>query len=303
MNRRSNVGAGKRKIKGSVLRRLMGMLFRYYPVMLPLSIFCIIFTAVSSSIPNIFLQQVIAEIENFQVSGMGWEAARDVIVPKVLLLIGFYVLSIVSITVESQLMAVITQGFLDRMRKTMFDGMQNLPIKYFDTHKHGDIMSFYTNDIDTLRMLVSQVLPTLIRATVIVVSVLFIMLYYSVWMTLVLMVGVAFMILVSKKVGGGASKYFLRMQKSVAVQEGFVQEMMNGQKVIKVFCYEEACKSDFEKINDSLREDTYIANAHANILGPVIMNIGNLMYVILAMVGGLFLISDVPNISISGMAF
>ena len=234
---------------------------------------------------------------------MGWEAARDVIVPKVLLLIGFYVLSIVSITVESQLMAVITQGFLDRMRKTMFDGMQNLPIKYFDTHKHGDIMSYYTNDIDTLRMLVSQVLPTLIRATVIVVSVLFIMLYYSVWMTLVLMVGVAFMILVSKKVGGGASKYFLRMQKSVAVQEGFVQEMMNGQKVIKVFCHEEACKSDFEKINDSLREDTYIANAHANILGPVIMNIGNLMYVILAMVGGLFLISDVPNISISGMAF
>ena len=150
------------------------------------------------------LQQVIAEIEEFQNSGLGWAAASEVIVPKVMLLIGFYVLSIISITVESQMMAIITQGFLDRMRKTMFGGMQNLPIKYFDTHKHGDIMSYYTNDIDTLRMLVSQVMPTLIRAGVIVLSVFFIMIYYSIWMTLVLMVGVALMILVSKKVGGGA---------------------------------------------------------------------------------------------------
>ena len=306
MNKHIRPGApanGKRKINGHVLRRLMGMLFRYYPAMLPLSIFCIVFTAVSSAIPNIFLQQVIAEIEEFQNSGLGWAAASEVIVPKVMLLIGFYVLSIISITVESQMMAIITQGFLDRMRKTMFGGMQNLPIKYFDTHKHGDIMSYYTNDIDTLRMLVSQVMPTLIRAGVIVLSVFFIMIYYSIWMTLVLMVGVALMILVSKKVGGGAAKYFLRMQKSVAEQEGFVQEMMNGQKVIKVFCHEEACKADFEKINSALCKDTYIANAHANILGPVIMNIGNLMYVILAMVGGLFLVLDAPNFSLSGMAF
>ena len=166
----------KRKLKGGALKRLLKLLFRYYPVLLPIAIGCIVFTAIASSIPSIFLQQVIAAIEEYQKSGLGWEVAKQEIVPKVLLLIGFYVLSIISITVETQLMAVITQGFLDKFRKTMFDGMQDLPIKYFDTHKHGDIMSYYTNDIDTLRQLVSQSLPTLIRATVIVFSVLCIML-------------------------------------------------------------------------------------------------------------------------------
>ena len=139
-------------------------------------------------------------------------------------------LSIIAVTVETQLSAVVTQGFLGKMRKTMFDRMQNLPIRYFDTHKHGDIMSYYTNDIDTLRQLIGQSLPTLIRAGTIVVGVFFVMLYYSIRLTLVLLLGVIVMVLLSGKLGGGSARYFVRLQKTVGVQEGFVQEMMNGRK-------------------------------------------------------------------------
>ena len=296
-------GMPPRKINGKTLKRLIGILFREYPVMVPIAIFCTVFTAVTSAIPSIFLQQVIEAIGTAQETGLTWELAKDTIVPKVMLLIGLYVLSIISITVDSQLMAVITQGFLAKLRRRMFDGMQNLPIKYFDTNKHGDIMSYYTNDIDTLRQLVSQSLPTLIRTTVIVTSVLAIMLYWSIWLTLLLLCGVALMAFVSKTIGGGSAKYFIQMQRSIARQEGFVQEMMNGQKVIKVFCHEDACKSDFEKINNTLCEDAFRANAYANSLGPIIMNIGNVMYVIIAVVGGLLLTLGAKNFSISGLPF
>ncbi len=293
----------KRRINGGVLRRVIGMLFRSYPVMLPIAIFCIVFTAVVSAIPAIFMQQVMEAIGNAQAAGTPWEIAKGEIVPKVMLLITFYVLSIVSITADTQLMAIITQGFLGKLRKKMFDGMQDLPIKYFDTHKHGDIMSYYTNDIDTLRQLVAQSLPTLIRAGVIVVTVLTIMLWYSIWLTLVLLAGVALMGLVTKIVGGGSAKYFVRLQKSVAKQEGFVQEMMNGQKVVKVFCHEAASKTDFDRLNEELCESNYRAHAYANSLGPIIMNLGNIMYVIIATVGGLFLVLGTPNLSISRLAF
>ena len=185
----------------------------------------------------------------------------------------------------------------------MFGGMQNLPIKYFDTNKHGDIMSYYTNDIDTLRQLISQSMPALIRSIAIVIGVFFIMLYYSVWMTLLLLVGVAAMMIISKKVGGGSAKYFIKQQQSIGKAEGFIQEMMNGQKVIKVFNHEEECISDFEEINTALCDDSCKANAYANILGPIIMNIGNIIYVLIAVAGGLFLLSGVPNISISGLGF
>ena len=293
----------KRKFNGGVMKRLIKMLFRYYPVMLPIAIFCIVFTAVVSSIPAIFLQQVIEAIGEAQAQKLGWEAASKIIVPKVGLLISFYVLAIVSITADTQLMAIITQGFLNKLRKTMFSGMQDLPIRFFDTHKHGDIMSYYTNDIDTLRQLVAQSLPTLIRATVIVLTVLFIMLYYSVWLTLLLLLGVVAMAFVSKKIGGGSAKHFVKLQRTVGRQEGFVQEMMNGQKVIKVFCHEDACKEDFNEINEALYNDAYHANAFANTLGPIIMNIGNVMYAIVALVGGLLLVTGAPNVSLSGMAF
>ena len=290
------------KFKGNVLKRLIKMLFGYYPVLVPLTILCILFTAIVSAIPAVFLQQVTALIESYQVTG-SWELGRQEILPKISLLASMYVLSLFSITADTQLMAYITQGFLCKLRRTMFEGMQNLPIKYFDTHKHGDIMSYYTNDIDTLRQLVAQSLPTLIRASVIVLTVLFIMLFYSVWLTALLLLGVVAMFLVTKKVGGGSAKYFLRLQKSVAKQEGFVQEMMNGQKVIKVFSHEAECKEAFEELNEALYQDSYRAHANANMLGPIIMNIGNVLYVIVAILGGILYINNVPNISISGMAF
>ncbi|MBR4872783.1 MAG: ABC transporter ATP-binding protein, partial [Clostridia bacterium] len=185
----------------------------------------------------------------------------------------------------------------------MFNAMQKLPIKYFDTHQHGDIMSYYTNDIDTLRQLVSQALPHLLQSAVIVLTVLFIMLYYSLWMTLIVLVGVVAMFVVTKVIGGGSAKYFMRQQQSIGKAEGFAQEMMNGQKVIKVFNHEEKAKQDFDAINEQLCEDSYRAHAFANSLGPIIMNIGNVLYVISAMVGGLFLVTHAPNVSISGLKF
>ena len=291
-----------KKVNPHTFKRIMKTLIGYYPVLVPVTVFCILFSAIAAAIPDIFIQKIIAIIEVWQ-PDKNWTAAVKEITPLMVILISMYVISIIAVTVYSELMAFITQGFLSKLRISMFGGMQNLPIKYFDTNKHGDIMSYYTNDIDTLRQLISQSMPALIRSIAIVIGVFFIMLYYSVWMTLLLLVGVAAMMIISKKVGGGSAKYFIKQQQSIGKAEGFIQEMMNGQKVIKVFNHEEECISDFEKINMALCDDSCKANAYANILGPIIMNIGNIIYVLIAVAGGLFLLSVVPNISISGLGF
>ncbi len=285
-----------------VIKRILKMLISSYPVLVPLTALCILFSAATSAIPAIFIQKVVGTIEVWYKTG-DWAAASKEIIPKVALLASLYFLSMLSITLYTQLMAYITQGFLCKMRGKMFDGMQNLPIKYFDTHKHGDIMSYYTNDIDTLRQMVAQSLPTLLQASVVVLTVFFIMLYFSLWMTLVLMLGVLAMLFVSKKIGGGSAKYFVRQQISLGRAEGFIQEMMNGQKVVKVFCHEPQCEADFEKINEALYNDSYRAHAYANSLGPIIMNIGNILYVIIAVTGGIFMISGLKNIGIAGLPF
>ena len=291
-----------KKVNPHTFKRIMKTLIGYYPVLVPVTVFCILFSAIAAAIPDIFIQKIIAIIEVWQ-PNKNWTAAVKEITPLMVILISMYVISIIAVTVYSELMAFITQGFLSKLRISMFGGMQNLPIKYFDTNKHGDIMSYYTNDIDTLRQLISQSMPALIRSIAIVIGVFFIMLYYSVWMTLLLLVGVAAMMIISKKVGGGSAKYFIKQQQSIGKAEGFIQEMMNGQKVIKVFNHEEECISDFEEINTALCDDSCKANAYANILGPIIMNIGNIIYVLIAVAGGLFLLSGVPNISISGLGF
>lgn len=317
---------GRRKPDKGVLKRVTGLLIKSYPVLIPIVIVCIVLSAVVSSIPAIFMQKVFAAItarvdiirEAAGVSGLmavpkewiaensaflaeQWSLTKSEILPMVGILIGLYVLSIAFITVQSQLMAKITQGFLDKMRCKMFDGMQNLPIKYFDTHKHGDIMSYYTNDIDTLRQLVSQSLPSLIQSSIIVLTVFCIMLWYSVPMTLVVLLGIGLMIIVSKKIGGGSAKYFIRQQRSVANFEGYIQETMNGQKVVKVFNHEKKAEEEFDKINGELFNDSYKAHAYANCLGPIIMNIGNILYVICAVVGGLFITLVAPNVSFRGL--
>ncbi len=282
--------------------RIIKLFRSFYPVLLPVTIVCIIFSAIVSSIPALFIQKIIEKIQIWQPT-QDWASASKEIIPLVCVLIAMYVLSFASILAYTQLMAYMTHGFLAKMRKMMFSGMQKLPIKFFDTNKHGDIMSHYTNDLDTLRQLVSHALPALIQSLVIVASVLSIMLYFSIWMTLVVLVGVCFMLFVSKTIGGGSAKYFIKQQKAMGKTEGFIQEMMNGQKVIKVFCHEDECIDDFDKINNELYEDSYRANAYANMLGPIIMNIGNILYVIMALVGGVFLLSNVQNVSLSGMAF
>ncbi|MBQ8717004.1 MAG: ABC transporter ATP-binding protein [Clostridia bacterium] len=290
----------KPKANPKILMRVLKMLFSYYPVLLPVTIVCILISAVTAALPPVFMQRVIADITAFQAEATPWETALETILPKVLMLAGFYVVSLLCIVLQTQLMAIITQGFLYKLRRTMFDKMQNLPIRYFDTHKHGDIMSHYTNDIDALRELVSQALPSLLQCIVILISVFFVMLYYSIWMTLILLVGVVAMVIVARKVGGGSAKYFIRQQKSMGKTEGFVQEMMNGQKVIKVFNHEEASANDFEKINQELFEDSARAHSYANTLGPIIGNIGNILYVIMAVSGGMLLLSGVSNLSLGG---
>ncbi len=287
------------KFNPNVFKRVMKMLFESYPVLFPLTLVCIIFSAIVNTMPAIFNQQIIALIEEWYIS-QDWASAKLEIIPKIITLAVLYLLSLISFFAHTQLMAYITQGFLSKVRKRMFSSMQNLPISYFDTKKHGDIMSHYTNDIDTLRQLVSQAVPSVLQAGLIVITVFFIMLWYSFWMTLIVIGGVILLSQVTKIVGGGSAKYFIRQQKAVGKTEGFVQEIMSGQKVVKVFCHEEKSKQDFDEINNALYEDSKRAHSYANILGPVTMNIGNILYVIIATFGGIFLLSKgFTNISIS----
>ncbi|CUH92800.1 ABC transporter ATP-binding protein [Herbinix luporum] len=288
--------------KKTIIFRLFKDIREFYPVMLPLVIVFIVFNAIISSIPAIFMQNIIAIVEKNWQTG-DWNGVKDNILSLVAILAVFYVLSILSGITYNQLMAFITQGTLKKFRIKMFSKMQTLPIKYVDTHNHGDVMSFYTNDIDTLRQMISQSFPQLLISSITVLSVFCIMIYYSVWLTMVILLGVTAMLFVTRKVGGGSAKYFIKQQKALGRLEGFTEEMMNGQKVVKVFCHENESKADFDKINEALYKDARKANRYANILGPIIINIGNVLYVIVAIIGGILLITKVPNISISGLPF
>ena len=294
----SNMPKPDIKYIGMTVKKLFG----YYPVLAPLIVVLTLFSAAVSAIPSLFIQNVLSVIEKWYLTG-DWLSAKAEIVPYIILLASLYVLSIISLTAQGQIVAYVTQGFLNKLRQEMFDGMQDLPISYFDSHRDGDIMSHYTNDIDTLRQLVSQSLPAVIQSGAIVLVVFSIMLYFSIWMTLVLVLGVVAMIFVAKKVGGGSARFFVEQQKTVGESEGFIQEMMNGQKVIKVFCHEKQSSEAFEEINERLYKSSFKAHAYASSLGPIIGNIGNVLYVTLALVGGVLLLSGVPNVSLSGKAF
>ncbi len=290
------------KVKKGTAGRLKKTLFGFYPVLMPLTLACIIFNAVVSSIPAVFMQKVISSVEESWNSGAVWETVGNAIISSVLILAVFYVLSLTSGFIYNQTMAVITQGTLKKLRVKMFNNMQNLPVKFFDTNNHGDIMSHYTNDIDTLRQMVSQSFPQLLISAVTVITIFFIMLYFCVWLSIVVLAGVAIMLLVTKKVGGGSARYFVSQQIALGKEEGYIEEIMNGQKVVKVFCHEEESKADFDRINDKLFRESEKANKYANILGPILNNIGNVLYVAVAIVGGFLYLNNVPNLSISGMA-
>ena len=303
-NRRGDVklnAKGKPVFNGKALMRVIKMLVSFYPVLFPVVCICTLFNAAASAIPALFTQQIVAITEKWYVSG-DWASASAEIVPKLKILVVLYVISLIAVFLQAQLNAIMTQGYLSKMRKKLFSGMQDLPIRYFDSHRHGDIMSHYTNDIDTLRELVSQCIPALLRSGCIVVVVFCIMVWYSIPLTVLIILGIIAMTLVSGKLGGGSAKYFVRQQKSVAATEGYIQEMMNGQKIVKVFCHEDACQRDFDKLNDTLCEDARKAHTYASCLGPIIMNIGNILYVLIAVLGGAYLIAGLPNVSLSGKA-
>ena len=289
------------KNKKGLLIRLIKLIFSFYPVLMPVMLILIIFNSVVRSIPSIFMQNVIQIIEESRTST--WESAASRILGFVGILVIFYALSLIADFTFTQMMAVITQGTLKKLREKMFANMQKLPIKYFDTNDHGDIMSHYTNDIDTLRQMVSQSLPQMLMSATSVLSLFCIMIYFSVPLTAVVVVGVILMTVFIRKIGGGSSRYFVRQQTSLGKVEGYAEELMNGQKVVKVFCHESEAEADFDKLNNALFEDANRANKYANSLGPLLYNIGNILYVIIAIVGGIFLITGAPNLSIKGAAF
>ncbi len=294
----------KKPLRDGTMGRLIKLLFEAYPAKISIAIAFIVFSAIVNTIPAIFQQKVLKIVTSYiEADNFSWAAAMEEILPLIFILIGLYLLSLTFLTLQTQIMPTITQGFLDILRRKMFNGMQNLPLQYFDTNQHGNIMSHYTNDIDALRQLIAQALPNLLQAAIVVASVVFIMLWFSLIMTLIVLFGVLLMFFVSKKIAGGSAKYFVSQQKSMGNSEGYIQEMMTGQKVIKVFNYEKEAVQKFDELNQQLFNDSYKAHAYANALGPIIMNIGSLLYVVTATLGGLFLISGIPNISISGMAF
>lgn len=289
------------KTKKGTAWRVIKTVFGFYPVLMPIVLFCIILSAAVSAMPAIFMQNIIAIIEqNWQLGD--WSSVAGEILFFVGLLASFYVLSLISAFSYSRLMAVITQGSLKKLRVLLFGHMQDLPVKYFDTHDHGDIMSYFTNDIDALRQMISQSFPQLLVAAVTVLTIFSIMVYYCGWLTIVVLAGITAMLLITRKIGGNSARYFFRQQQAMGKEEGYVEEIMSGQKVVKVFCHEEACKKDFDQINEELFQVSEKANKYANMLGPVLNNMGNILYAIVAMAGGIFLLLGILNLSISGLA-
>ncbi len=293
-------GGPKAKNAKGTLLRLFKFLFKYYKTYLIIVAVCILLSALAGTVSSLFLNQLLLVIGDGINTGFNSVSGR--LMQVIGLMIGFYALGVITTFIYSQLMAVVTQGFLDKMRQNMFGSMQSLPIKYFDTHTHGDIMSYYTNDIDTLRQLISQSIPQLLTSFLTIVALLCYMLFLSVWMTLVVFLGVFAMTMVTKKIGGNSARYFVRQQKAIGVVEGYIEEMMNGQKVVQVFCHEEESKKDFDKINEQLFKDAESANIFANILMPIMGNIGNILYVLIAFIGGILIIAKAPNLSLSGQA-
>ena len=287
--------------KAGTAVRLIKTLFSFYPVLLPAVIVCLLVAAVSSSFGSVFLQGALQVVTEFGGSG-NWAAAQPEVFRLVATLAAVYLVGVGASLFWNRAMAIITQGSLEKLREKLFNHMQDLPISYFDTHQRGDVMSHYTNDIDAIRQMISQSLPNLFQTCVVLVTVFIIMLYYSVWMCLVIVAGVAFMVFMTKVLGGNSARFFVAQQRELGVVEGQVEEIMNGQKVVKAFCHEQAAERDFDAFNEHLFEVSQKANMYGNILMPVLMNIGNLLYVIVALAGGLLLALGTPNVSLSGMA-
>lgn len=260
---------------------------------------CILLSAGASVMASLFLQVLIDDY----ITPLLVQSVPDFsgLLRAVILLAGVYLIGVMATLLYNRTMAVISQGTLKRIRDEMFSHMQTLPIKYFDTHSHGDIMSHYTNDTDTLRQMISQSIPQLFSSIVTIVSVFFAMLSLSVWLTLFVLIFIVLILQVVKKIAGNSGKYFVRQQASIGDVNGYIEEMINGQKVVKVFCHEEKAKENFDKKNEKLFNEAAQANTFANVLMPVMNNFGYVLYVLVAIVGGGLAISGVTNISLTGV--
>lgn len=287
--------------KKNTFTRLIKTLFEFYPVLLLIIIALILFNSVVSSIPSVFMQNIIAVIEKYWRT-KDWLHAKPEVLSFVTVLLILYILSLIASFTYNRLMAVVTQGSLMKFREKMFARMESLPIRYFDTNAHGDIMSIYTNDTDTLRQLISQSLPALMQTSIVLLTVFCIMVYYSFWLTGVVLTGCVIMFFITKNFGSKSSKFFIKQQQTLGATEGYIEEMMNGQKVIKVFNHEEDAIAGFDKVNNAWFEASRKANTFANILMPVLHNMGNILYVLIALTGGVLLYLKTPNVSLSGMA-
>ena len=293
----------KKKNRSVTVKRLVKLLFSFYPKLLPFIIILILVNAVISSLPSIFQQNIVAILQTAWENGIGWNIVRPEIMHHIVILASLYLTSLLAGVVYNQLMAIFTQGVLNKIRIKLFDHMETLPIRYFDTHQRGDVMSYYTNDVESLRQMISQSFPQLMISAVTLTTILCIMLYYSIPMALVIILGAIVSIFITKKIGGKSSRYFMAQQKNVARTEGVIEEMINGQKVIKVFNHEPETKEDFDKVNDELYESSYLANKYSNTLMPILNNVSYITYVFVAVAGGLFIELGVPNLSISGLPF
>ena len=284
-----------------VLGRLMKLVFKDYPVHMTVVAVCIVLSAAIGVAPAVYIETVTRYIEEGLLSG--WDAVSGKILSTILVMIVLYLASLILTTIHTQLMAHVTQGFLHNTRVWMFSTMQRLPISYFDQNNRGDIMSRYTNDTDTLRQVISQSLPNLLSSGLTVIGVFAMMIYFSVPLMAVVLLGVMAMTWATKRVGGKSATFFVRQQDSLGKTEGFIEEMMNGQKVVKVFCHEKAAEHDFDVLNEQLFRDSESAHRFANIFGPIMNNIGNLLYVLTAFAGGLLITAgqSVSNLSIQNL--
>lgn len=282
-----------------VMGRLLRYLFSHYKWRLIAVLVCVLFASAAHVSASVFLQRIIDDCITPALT-----AGYSSLFPKLWIyagvMTGTFLLAVLAVHGQTQLMAIISHKFLKQIRVDMFNKMQSLPIKYFDTHTHGDVMSTYTNDVDAIMQLATQCIPGIVCSSVMILAYLGVMLYYSVWLTGVVLITSVIMVFVTKIVGGGTARYFVKQQKAFGRFEGYIEEMMNGQKVVKVFCHEDAVKKDFDKINDELHVYMEKANSYANVLGPIVGNIGNLLYVLLAFAGGAMILANLNNLSLTG---
>ena len=285
------------QVNPNTLKRLLGYL-SVYKTRVILVVICILLSAIANVMSSLFIQRLIDDY----ISPLLLEAnpVFDALFRAIVQMACIYVIGVVASFIYNRTMAVISQGILKKIRDDMFAHMQKLPIKYFDTHTHGDVMSHYTNDTDALRQMLSQSLPQLLSSSVTIVAVFVSMLYLSLWMTLFIIVFLFLILKVVKSIAGKSSVYFIKQQQNIGDVNGYIEEMINGQKVVKVFCHEDEAKAVFDQKNEALCDSMTTANTYANILMPIMGNMGNILYVLLALVGGSLAIAGVTNISLTG---